>query len=116
MKLHTKFIAVLCMSCVFFPQLAVADCTIGNDDCFRDDFRDDNPNSGIKKEDIALLVAATVLVGTGIWYLMSDKKDGNIHNYKTTALSTTNKGYRFSLAPTAEGGTNGLALQFSYLF
>jgi hypothetical protein len=109
MKSYTKIIAVICMSSFFVPPLAVADCTKGIEGCI-------SPNSEIKKEDIAILVAVTVLAGTVIWYLMSDKEDGNIHNYITTDLSTTNERYKFSLAPIAQGGYNGLALQFSYVF
>jgi hypothetical protein len=96
----------------FFPPLAIAVCAQGNDHCIGND----TPSTDIKKEDIALLVAATVLAGSVVWYLMSDKENENIHNYITTDLFTTNERYKFSLAPIAEGGSNGLALQFSYAF
>jgi hypothetical protein len=113
MKLYKKQLAVIGLASAFISSSAIADCTF--DGFCRDDVL--GPSSTkVKNEAIASILTVTVLAGVGVWYLMSDSGDGNIHNYKTTDLSTTNKSYRFSLVPTFEGDKNGLAIQFSYAF
>ena len=114
MTAYTKILVVICMSSFFVSQSAIADCT--SDGLCGDDVLNSNSNSNVRNKAIASILATTALVGVGVWYLISDNKDGNITHHKATDLSTINKNYKFSLVPISEDESNGLAIQFSYVF
>jgi hypothetical protein len=100
------------MSLFFFSQSATADCR--PDRICQDDVISQQDQ---KTKSIAPILTIGVLTGIGIWYILSDKSDKNIHKLKSSNLPTKSKRYKFSLVPiAAKGEQNGATLQFSYVF
>jgi hypothetical protein len=114
MKLDSlsKIIAIIFMSLLFFSQSATADCR--PDRICQDDVISQQDK---ETKSIAPILTIGALTGIGIWYILSDKSDKNIHNLKFNNQPKKNRRYKFSLAPIATKGKQiGALLQISYMF